>query len=572
MTINIAKQIIDQRVNKILKENPDYFSEDSQDRRFSKCFLLLGVAAYLKVDISEAMTYITDGSADGGIDAVFKSTQGNQVNVIIFQSKYTRDLEKDATFPVNAIEKSITTVRTVFDPHYKTTSLNAQTKSVVDEIHSLLLDGYIPYVTFVMVSNGEKWNAEGQSVIDNAFEQREQICFEHFGYDEILGFIQQKKRIDTQLQLKGLAIQENFSYKRVILGKVNITEIHNLMNQYGDLLLEKNIRRYLGQNDINENIAKCLTDEKEKSNFFFYNNGITFICDKFSFNGLQKEDWIVKLEGLQIINGGQTCRTILQTLKDSPALAVEDVFVLVRIYEVDKDEAIVGKITYATNHQNPVDLRDLKSNDQLQLSLETSAEELGYTYKRKRDDSPSTTKNTIPATVAAESVFAVWRLCPHLAKYKKAELFGGYYDQIFTKTLNAAQMIMAVVIFRYCDSMRKRTTDNKEIQLIRSYGNYFLASLVGQKLQRDKFKELNKLTHKNFDEIYRYFEEHKSELFAFAEEHLLKIVKSYFNQNENISLTDVDGRTLAALFRRFEIVENYISNDKWWTKTVTTKN
>lgn len=62
------------------------------------------------------------------------------------------------------------------------------------------------------------------------------------------------------------------------------------------------------------------------------------------------------------------------------------------------------------------------------MLLETSAKELGYTYKRKRDNSGNA--NVIPATVAAEAVFAVWRGKPHLAKYKRSEFFDKYYDEI----------------------------------------------------------------------------------------------------------------------------------------------
>lgn len=47
--------------------------------------------------------------------------------------------------------------------------------------------------------------------------------------------------------MAGLSIQENFNFKRVIIGKVRITEIVRLMKEYGDSLLERNIRKYLGK-------------------------------------------------------------------------------------------------------------------------------------------------------------------------------------------------------------------------------------------------------------------------------------------------------------------------------------
>ncbi|MDR3342649.1 MAG: hypothetical protein LBT14_07675, partial [Treponema sp.] len=52
---------------------------------------------------------------------------------------------------------------------------------------------------------------------------------------------------------------------------------------------------------------------------------------------------------------------------------------------------------------------------------------------------------------------------PHLAKYKKSEFFNVYYNEIFDN-LNAAQMIIAVLIFRMCDNYRKRNSGDMEIQ------------------------------------------------------------------------------------------------------------
>lgn len=59
--MDIVKQIIDQRMNKILLDNPELFADKDEERKRSLTFLLLGVASYLDVDIAEATQYITDG-------------------------------------------------------------------------------------------------------------------------------------------------------------------------------------------------------------------------------------------------------------------------------------------------------------------------------------------------------------------------------------------------------------------------------------------------------------------------------------------------------------------------------
>ena len=50
--IDLVKQIIDQRITKILQDNPELFSDKKdEERKRSQAFLLLGVAAYLDIDI-----------------------------------------------------------------------------------------------------------------------------------------------------------------------------------------------------------------------------------------------------------------------------------------------------------------------------------------------------------------------------------------------------------------------------------------------------------------------------------------------------------------------------------------
>ena len=551
--LDIAKQIIDQRVNKILEENPDLFQDTDVERRRSKAFLLLGVAAYLDIDIAEAVQFITDGGNDGGFDAAYiEEAQDSQLNVVLFQSKYSRKLNNDSNFPSNAVEKAVNTVKCVFDPaaHIQ---LNEKSREKVNEIRSFILDGHIPYVTFVMLNNGLTWNQDGQNHIDNAFGNQEQVTFVHFSHKDILNYINRSASIETQINFLGKATQEDFNYKRVILGRVSVNEIYQLMDEFGDRLLEKNIRRYLGKNAVNEQISQTLLSDTKRQNFFFFNNGITMICGKFSYNGLQEKDWNVKIKRLQIINGGQTCKTIYQTLKTHQEIDFSQVYILVRLYEVNDDEDIVQDITYATNSQNPVDFRDLKSNDEIQILLETSAKELGYVYKRKRDNLGNA--NVIPSTVAAEAVFAVWRGKPHLAKYKRNEFFDKYYNEIFNN-LNAAQMIMAVLIFRYCDSCRKRESKNAEIQAQRPFSQYFLSYMIGSRLLENQNISLDALTHINFEQVRNSFELNKESFYAEEEIRLVQILKKYFNQ-ENIQ--NIDGRTMAAAFRRFDLLLRYLN-------------
>ena len=556
--MNIAKQLVDNQVVNLIKENPDYFSDYlDEERKKSRAFLLLAVSAYLETEVADAVQYITDGGSDGGFDAAYiVEEQESQLNVILFQTKYTRDLNKDSNFPANAIEKAVNTIKGVFDPQ-KQLQLNENSKKIVTEIHSYLLDGYIPVVTFVSINNGIKWNDEAQSHIDNNFKGQKQVQFQYFNHDDIIKYTTKTKSVDVTLQFKGKAIHENFNYKSVILGRVSVTEIFKLMQDHGDVLLEKNIRKYLGRNAVNEGIRGTLVNDEKRNSFFFFNNGITMVCSKFSANYLQENNWKVKTEKLQIINGGQTCKTIYQVIEGSPETDYSNVDVLVRLYEVNAEESVIQDITYATNSQNPVDFRDLKSNSNEQVLLEQGAKALGYFYKRKKEVTTAGqgSLDVIPSSVAAESVLAVWRNSPHIAKHKKNEFFSTYYERIF-EDLNAAQMVIAVLIYRFCDNNRRKTSFDPEIQAQRPFSQYFISMLIGRQLLLRAGISLHELTHRNFSEIKDLFEQHSAEIYVKSETKMLEYLHDYVGT----ALSGVDGRSVAAIFRRFDIIERYIKD------------
>lgn len=557
--MNIAKQIVDNQVLNLLKENPEYFADKPDDeRKKSKAFLLLAISAFLDTEVSDAVKYITEGGGDGGFDAAYiAQEQDSLINVILFQTKYTRDLEKDSNFPANAIEKAVNTIKGVFDPQKKM-DLNESSQKVVTDIHSYLLDGYIPMITFVCINNGSKWNSDAQNHIDNNFGGQPQVQFEHFNHDDIIKYTTKTKKINATVQFKGKSIREDFNYKSVILGRVSVKEIFRLMIEHGDTLLEKNIRKYLGVNAVNEGIRNTLTNEDKRGSFFFFNNGITMVCSKFSANYLQESNWKVIIEELQIINGGQTCKTIFHTMSEKPEIDYSNVDVLVRLYEVSSDESVIQDITFATNSQSPVDFRDLRSNNTEQKLLEQGAHELGYAYRRKKEAHTASQANldAIPSSVAAESVLAIWRVSPHIAKHKKHEFFSTYYNLIFSDDLNAAQMIIAVLIFRFCDNFRRKSTNDKEIQAQRAFSQYFIAMIIGRQILLEMGLTLQQITHSNFTQVRNLFEQNKDLLHQKAEAFLVECLHDHLKSE----LYGMDGRTIAAVFRRFDIVEKYIKN------------
>jgi len=158
-------------------------------------------------------------------------------------------------------------------------------------------------------------------------------------------------------------------------------DIGEMFAKAGNRLFAKNIGGYLGSTDINESISDTI--KKEPHNFWYYNNGVTIVCDDARRETQGGEDVII-VDGAQVINGQQTTRTLYEN--DSG-----DTNVLVKIIKIPKDfenngdyDRLVNSIVRATNWQNYISPSDLVSNDYIQVFLEREMRKIGYQYIRKK--------------------------------------------------------------------------------------------------------------------------------------------------------------------------------------------
>jgi len=555
--MDINKHIIDQRIRKIIEDKPEWFEEigDDERRKVSKSFLILSIASSLEMDISEAYTCVTEGGGDAGIDGLYiGDTNDFEFTVILYQSKYHFNLEKNYNFPDNAVQKVVSSVGVLFNPN-KDVELNPLIKPKIEEIRSLIMDGYIPTVKCILTNNGKEWQNEGKQHIVNAEFPENQVIFSHYNHLDIAEQLQTTKTISDSLLLSGKAVIESFDFKRVLVGKVSVSEIGGLMKRHGDSLLEKNIRKFLGvnKNRVNQSIKETLLDEDKRKNFYFFNNGITMLSSKFSHNALMDENWQLKIENLQIINGGQTSKTIFHVIEENPDIDFSKTTVLLRLYEVSSDDAaatsLTTDITIATNSQTPVDLRDLRANDSKQQSLAIAVDQLGYDYLTKKGTgSSNTASKTIPSSVAAEAVFSTWKKKPHLAKFKKRELFGKFYNEVFTD-INGAQLILAVLVFRYCDANRKKN-ELLETHKHLPYSNYFISMITSEHLLTQCEISINQLSHINFSEVNNYWSDNKEAIYTSAISKVDEELQALFPEG----ISNIDPRRLAATFRRGDLL------------------
>ena len=121
-----------------------------------------------------------------------------------------------------------------------------------------------------------------------------------------------------------------------------------------------------GQADaVNKGIRGTIIGDK-RSDFFFFHNGITALCNK-----MQLDGDTLTLRGLTVVNGCQSLNTILSCSETVKKL--DNAFILFRFYEIpQRDRA--DKISIFTNSQSAVKARDLRSNDKRVLAIKKAFE------------------------------------------------------------------------------------------------------------------------------------------------------------------------------------------------------
>jgi hypothetical protein len=213
-------------------------------------------------------------------------------------------------------------------------------------------------------------------------------------------------------------------------------DVGNLYKLAGDRLFARNIRGFLGDTSINEGMTETLDDAP--GNFWYFNNGITIVCDS-ARKTAERGQAILRVSNPQIINGQQTSRTLHKNPEQKAS-------VLVRVISIPRGtnvqdtqfERLVSNIVAATNWQNAILASDLRSNDARQVILERDLAKLRYHYLRKRQTKREAIRqlgNQYWFRIKKEELAQAVAACefdPEVVRSGKEGLFKPpYYDEIF---------------------------------------------------------------------------------------------------------------------------------------------
>jgi len=153
-------------------------------------------------------------------------------------------------------------------------------------------------------------------------------------------------------------------------------QIANLYDEYGERLLEQNVRTFLQfRGKVNKGMRNTIQNEPEM--FFAFNNGITATAENVETVEDEKLVKITSIKNLQIVNGGQTTASLFNSQqKNKTDLAEVYVQVKLTVIPTEKTEEIVPKISEYANTQNKVSAADFFSNHPYHLRIENISRRL----------------------------------------------------------------------------------------------------------------------------------------------------------------------------------------------------
>jgi hypothetical protein len=153
--------------------------------------------------------------------------------------------------------------------------------------------------------------------------------------------------------------------------------------EFGYQLFEPNVRCNINHSKVNAAIRESVLHRVTREEFRFLNNGVTIVCQNFQKPSANKPYFRVVKPG--VVNGLQTVFALHEAYSDlnqADKHFESNCHVLLRLLPEDSLRD-VNRLVKATNTQNPMQARNLRSNETEQIAFERLFADIGWFYERK---------------------------------------------------------------------------------------------------------------------------------------------------------------------------------------------
>lgn len=146
-----------------------------------------------------------------------------------------------------------------------------------------------------------------------------------------------------------------------------------IYGEFGERLIERNVRSFLQFRGVNKDIKKTIL--KEPQMFLAFNNGIAATAEQVELSSSNENGIpaITSIKDLQIVNGGQTTAAIYYASKNEREADISKIQVQMKltvIKDAEKMDEMVPVISYCANSQNKIQTADFYSNSPFHRRME----------------------------------------------------------------------------------------------------------------------------------------------------------------------------------------------------------
>jgi hypothetical protein len=451
-------------------------SEYSKTRTESSAFLFWFLENFFRLEKQEAEDCICDQPNDKGIDGIYVDDEDEII--FLFQSKFSpQDQQKQGDNDLrNFIGARQWFVDEVSVKNLLKSTASKELKSLVEG--TALVEKTRYKLVSVFVTN-KFFNPHAQEyikVVANLDAYDANSLFEKYTYfadDENIFpptdlYISNGSRIEYQLPDGTQARVYAISAKQLI-------KLEGIQDR---TLFYKNVRYGVGNSRVNKSIKDNILDGEEHLNFFLYHNGITIVCEQLEENLEQNK---ITVGNYAVING---CQSMLTFFENRDNLS-NNLFVPVKIVKTKMTSPLVKNITFYANNQNSISIKDLRSNDSVQRSLQQEFKEIfknTVLYRKKRGEDEEGYEEVIERDFAAQLISSVYLQEPHNTHLKQ-NLFGASYTRIFSRKITAEKIYLAKLIYETVKQNALLLKNEK----IREYGlaTFFFTHVVADIFRED---------------------------------------------------------------------------------------
>lgn len=332
--------------------------------------------------------HIVDMANDLGNDAIFTNQANNEI--LVFQFKYS----KNQLLNTNEIKKNKRFVDWIIGLSDESLSANHKLQKVIDEELSQILtpqnikDNNF-YIIFYYIDVDFKGNIKTDinALHTNYRDKSINFNIRYYSsreledlYDDIAipNNEVELRFVENEIFAKKLTYYDDEETQlETVVTSIYANSLKPIIEDKKELLLASNVRYHKGENEINSKIKKEYS-KGGKSNFWILNNGINGVCQDYEII----EGNILRIKNFQIVNGGQTAKTLTRIVNDLPD-KIQILLRLTKVKKKTKTSKISMDIAVATNSQNAISTRDLHSGDRMQTKIFEHLDKVGIFYDKK---------------------------------------------------------------------------------------------------------------------------------------------------------------------------------------------